>query len=243
MTRFNQFALALVGVAVMGVSAAQAATVFGNFEDGATDGFGNLTNSGVTKNTFASPTSAAVITPTTGGNTTKVLDLTAAGYNGGQGSGTDLGYDFAANGLTAAFQANTMIEFDWQVAPSATTTGYSQLYQFVLNGPGAGYTGFGGASNSTSANATATGTVNQNPPYSGQVNHIVIDYSKFKAALTGTGYIQFGITTNNGGGAPADFYFDNFQLTGAPAVPEPATLGVVAASLVGVGGLRRRRRA
>jgi hypothetical protein len=216
-------------------SAAKATTTFGNFEDGATDGFGTFTNSGVTANVFASPTAGNVITPG-GTDTTKMLDLTAAGFNGGLGSGADLGYDFVSNGLTSQFMANDIITFQWETAPGSEASGYSQLYNIILNAPGPGFTTVGGSGGSTSPLAVTTGTVNQFPPFSGQLFTVSINYDAYKAAITANpGYIQFGIQTNNAN-PPTDFYFDNFTLS---QVPEPASVGLM--SLAGVGLLARRR--
>ena len=231
----------LTGAAALGsicwCAGAGAQVTFANFEDGTFDGFGTATNSGITANSFSSPTSAVVDTgPST--DPTKVLDLTASGFNGGLSSGADLGYDFAANGFTSQFLANDIITFDWIVPPSSTTGGYSQLYNIILNGAGAGYDVVGGSSGATSSLATVTGPVNQYPSFSGQVNQVSINYDAFKAALSASpGYIQLEIQTNNGGGAPADILFDNFTLS---QVPEPATLGIV--SIASLGLLRRRHR-
>jgi hypothetical protein len=225
-----------------GLAAAAQAAVVADFEGGTTSGFGTATNSGITANTFTSPTSGTVSQPTSGGDTTKVLDLTASGFNGGLSSGASLGYDFAANGNTAAFLANNTLTFQWEVPPSAATGGYSQLYNIILNAPGPGYTNIGGSSGSTSPLATTTGTVNVGlyAGYTNPVNTVTIDYTAYKAAIlantTTPGYIQFEIQTNNGGGAPADIYFDNFSLS---TTPEPASLGLL--GLAGVGLVRRRR--
>ena len=206
-----------------------------------TGGFGTFTYAGGVQSTFASPTIGEVITGTSG-LTSKVLHFTGAGFNGGYDSGTgiDLGYSFASAAQKADFLANTRIEFDWSVPTSTAAAGYSQLYQFTLSSDaGGGFKQFGGSSNTASAFATSTGTLNQNPPYSGQVNHVVIDYTGFRAALTGTpSYLQLAIATNNGGGAPADFYFDNFQLT---SVPEPTSLGLAGLAAGGLVARRRRR--
>lgn len=231
-----------------GMAATTQAAVFANFEAGTLNGFGNLTySSGVTAGAFASPTAGEVITPVVAGTgssalQTRVLHFTGSGFNGGynSGNGVAIGYDFASNGQTAAFFANNQIEFDWSVPSSTTAAGYSQLYQFLLNGgSGGGFQQFGGSSATANAYATSTGTLNQNPGYTGQVNHVVIDYTAYKAQFTSTtpGYLQFGIATNNGGGAPADFYFDNFQLT---STPEPTSLALAAVG--GAGLLARRRR-
>ena len=201
---------------------AGAQVTFANFEDNTFDGFGTGTNSGVTPGTFSAPTSAVIDTgPAT--DPTKVLDLTASGFNGGLSSGADLGYDFVQSGTSAAFLANDVITFDWIVPVSSSGTGYSQLYNIILNGAGAGYNSVGGSSGATDvALATVTGTVNQNPSFSGQINQVSINYDGFKNALSASpGYIQLEFQTNNGGGAPADILFDNFTLS---QVPEPASL-------------------
>jgi hypothetical protein len=226
-----------MAIPIFAASVAQASISFGNFEDGATDGFGTFTNSGVTANVFASPTAGNVITPGSGSDTTKVLDLTAGGFNGGLGSGADLGFDFAANGLAAQFMANDILTFNWEVAPGNEGSGYSQLYNIVLNAPGPGYTGVGGSSGATSPLAVTTGTVNQYPGYSGQLNTVSINYDAYKAAMTGTGYIQLGIQTNDSN-PPSDFYFDNFTLS---QVPEPATFSILGLAAAGLMGRRHRR--
>jgi hypothetical protein len=218
----------------------QAQVNFGNFEDSLTDNFGTGTNSGVTPNVFSSPTAGSVITPGSGSDLTKVLDLTATGFNGGLSSGAALGYDFVANGLLSQFMANDIITFNWEVAPSSATGGYSQLYNIILNGPGPGYTNVGGSSGSTSPLAVTTGTVNQNPAFSGQLNTVSINYDNYKAALSASpGYMQLEFQTNNGGGAPADIYFDNFTLS---TVPEPASIVLAGLGLAGLGLVAKRRR-
>lgn len=231
--------VALVPLSISSIASAN--FTFANFEDGTFDGFGTATNSGITAGTFSSPTSAVIDTgPTT--DPTNVLDLTATGFNGGLSSGAALGYDFKASGNAAQFLANDEIVFDWIVPVSSATGGYSQLYNIILNAPGPGYTNVGGSSGSTSALATVTGTVNQNPPFSGQVNQVTINYDAYKAAIlanTSTpGYIQLEFQTNDGGGAPADILFDNFQLV---SLPEPASLSLLAFGAIPLLARRRRK--
>jgi hypothetical protein len=238
-TLFVALAANVLGLA----SFASAAVSFGNFEDNTTDGFGTLTNSsGVSANTFASPTVGTVITPSSGTDLTKVLDLTANGFNGGLSSGADLGFDFVANGLTSQFLANDIITFQWEVAPGTESSGFAQFFNIILNAPGGGFTTVGGSGGSTSPLAVTTGTVQQFPGFSGQLNTVSINYDGYKAAIlanTSTpGFIQFAIQTNNSN-PPSDFYFDNFQLSAN--VPEPTSCGLL--GLAGMAILRRRRRA
>jgi hypothetical protein len=227
----------------LAASAAHGSITFANFEDGGTDGFGTFTNSGVTANTFASPTAGSNIVPVTGSDTTHVLDLTAAGFDGGLGSGAALGYDFVSNGLAAQFLANDVITFQWETAPGSEGSGYSQLYNIILNAPGPGFTTVGGSSGGTSPLAITTGTVNQFPPFSGQLNTVSINYDAYKAAILADtltpGYIQLGFQTNNAN-PPTDFYFDNFTLSTVPEPTSLALLGIGATSLL---ARRRTRRA
>ena len=182
MNRRGTFLLAMATGLVGMASIAPATVVVANFEDGLTDGFGTGTNSGVTANAFASPTTGTVITPGSGTDTTKVLDLFASGFNGGLSSGADLGYDFKANGLATQFLANDVLSFQWEVAPGTQASGFSQLFNIILNAPGAGFTAVGGSGGNTSPLAVTTGTVNQFPPFSGQLNTVSINYDAYKGA-------------------------------------------------------------
>jgi hypothetical protein len=240
-SRSKRCAALLAGAVALGsicwCSNAGAQTTIANFEDNTFDGFGTGTNSGVTPGVFSAPTSAVIDTgPAT--DPTNVLDLTASGFNGGLSSGADLGYDFVQSGTIAALEANDVLTFDWIVPVSSTNTGFSQLYNIILNGANAGFHAVGGSSNATDVTlATVTGTVNQNPGYSGQINQVSINYDGWKAAMgANPGYAQIEFQTNNGGGAPADILFDNFTLS---QVPEPASLGIV--SFAALGLLRRHR--
>lgn len=231
----HTLAAAIVTAGLCGASA-QAAVTFADFENGSTSGFGNLTSStGVQP--FAAPATGQVITPTAGSLTTKVLDLTASGYNGGQSGGADLGYDFVPNGHLTDFMNNDVLSFDWEAPPGATA-GYTQLYQIVLNAPGAGYTavdGYAAPFNNADENQYSYNG------YNGITHHVTLNYDAYKAQISANpGYIQLGIVTNTGGGAPADIYFDNFQLSPAAATPEPASLGLLGAGALGL--LVRRRR-
>lgn len=216
-------------VAVVGLSGTAAqAVVIADFEGGSTSGFGSLTNAGVVPSA-----SNTVVTPASGSNLTKVLSVAASGYNNGQSSGANVGYDFAANGTAAQFLANDILSFNWEVPPSPTTSGYAQLFEVVLNAPGLGYRSI------YSLPGDPNTTHNQYPGYTGQTRTFTFDYSALKSQISANpGYLQLGIVTNNGGGAPLEFYFDNFQVN---LVPEPASLAAL--GLGGVALAKRRRRA
>lgn len=225
-------ACGLLSVGIL--SSAAKAVVLANFEDGTTDGFGYLSSSSGVKSFPASPgPTVTVLNPSTG-DTTKVLDVNGAGYNGGQSGGADVGYDFASNGNASTFLADDILSFDWEAAPISATGGYSQIYQVVLNAPGLGYTTIGGVALADNSSD------DQNPPFSGQVHTISINYDQYKSQITANpGYLQLGIVTNNGGGASSEIYLDNFTLT-ATATPEPASLGLLGVGALGLLGRRRK---
>jgi hypothetical protein len=235
-------ALALAGCMTLGLGTARGAVPFGNFEDGNTDGFGALTNSGVQP--WTAPVAGANVTPASGplsGGGNKVLELTGnTSFNFGQSSGGALGFDFLSANLRSAFLANDQIEFDWEPVPNGGSSGFSQLYNIILNSQGGGFAnvdGYGGG-NANMNQFYFTG-------YTGSLHHIVVNYTNYKNTILasanpdGGGWLQFGIQPNAGGGAPADMYFDNFQFSSSIA-PEPSTLALLAIGSLGL--LRRSRR-
>jgi hypothetical protein len=205
-------------------SLAKAQYLFASFEGSVSDGFGSW-NNGVVP--FASDTTGSSYSYSSYGATNGVTALEVTDPNGYQ---QDLAFDFAANGDTSQFLANDVISFNVTSPPAgASTSGYWQVYQLFLNAPGAGFTQIGGAP-----------LYNQYyyAGFGGATTTISVNYDAFKAAMTGNGYIQMILALNAGGGAPDNFYFDNFQLS---SVPEPATLSVLALGAVGLLGRRRQR--
>jgi hypothetical protein len=217
--RIHHFVLGVL-VTLAAASAANANFVFGSFEDQAPDGFGYF-NNGV-KPFSAAPAGITYSYTTTGAtNGTYALDVTAAGY-----AQNDLAYDFVGSGDLSQFMANDILSFDFTAPTSATTGGYYQIYSLALNAPGYGFNNVG-----------TQPLVNQYPPYSGQNNVVSFNYDAIKPLIAANpSYLQMIITTNQGGGAPQDFDFDDFQLS---QVPEPGSLSIIGLAVAGL--LRRRR--
>ena len=233
---------ALVAVVVFGcVGAAQAAVLIADFEGGTAPGFGALTNSTGVQPWAAGigPANGAVVAGTVGSTTgSQVLELTGdASFNFGQSGGAALGFDFLSQNLRAAFLANDQLEFDWVAVPNGSPSGFSQLFNIILNSQGGGFVNVAGSSAGTPGTHQDYFT-----GYTGTVHHVVVDYSAYKAAVLGSafpdggGWLQLGIQPNAGGGAPAQMHFDNFVFS---QVPEPSGMALVG---VGVAGLLRRRR-
>jgi hypothetical protein len=227
------FLLVLAGFA----ASAQSATSFGNFEDNSLANFGTLTNSGF--QTWAPPVSAQVVTASASALTgSKVLELNGnAAFNFGQANGAALGFNFVSANLRNDWLANNAIEFDWVAVPNNSPSGFSQLFNIIMNSQGGGFTNIAG-SNAGTPNTQQfyfTG-------YNGNALHVVASYQNYKNTVlasanpNGGGWLEFGIQPNAGGGAPGQMWFDNFQLT---TIPEPASLGMLAMCCVGL--LRRRK--
>jgi hypothetical protein len=226
-------------VLVFGFAAsAQAATSFGNFEDDSLANFGTLTNSGFQP--WAPPVSAQVVTASASALTgSKVLELNGnPAFNFGQANGAALGFNFVGANLRSDWLANNAIEFDWVAVPNGSPSGFSQLFNIIMNSQGGGFTNIAGSN---------LGTPNTNQfyftGYNGNALHVVASYQNYKNTVlasgfpNGGGWLELGIQPNAGGGAPGQMWFDNFQLT---TIPEPASLSVLGLASIGLVGRRRR---
>jgi hypothetical protein len=226
-------------VVLAGLSgSAAAATLIADFESGTAPGWGALTNSGVLPwSTDIGPANGTVSTGSVGSTSgSKVLDLTGnAAFNFGQSSGAALGFDFLSQNLRQAFLDHNTLEFDWVAPPNGSPSGFSQLFNIILNSQGGGFVNVAGSNAGTPETQQFYFT-----GYNGVVHHVVVDYTNYKNTIlasanpNGGGWLQFGIQPNAGDGAPGQMHFDNFAFT-----PEPSGLAVVG---LGVASALRRRR-
>lgn len=200
MARGFVFSFALA-VAIAVASIAKAQVVFGDFEDQQPDGFGSWNNavvpfeSDVTGTTYGYSSTGATLGST-------ALQVSHTGY------AQNLAFDFAANGLTQQFLDNDILSFDVTYPASDAQMGYRQIFGIALNAPGAGF---------KEMDPTAVQDTNQYPPFTQKTQTVSINYDSFKAAMSDSpNYLQMVIADNAGGGAPPDFFFDNFRLTTVP---------------------------
>jgi hypothetical protein len=149
------------------------------------------------------------------------LQITDAGYN--HVLAISLEY---TPGDMAAFLTNQILSFTFSVPAGTYTGGYSQVYALAINASGYGF------NNINLADTTATGDTNNNQ--SGQPNFYFADgtnglqtetvsfnYSSILPSITATpssGYIELVFTSNNGGGAPANYFLNNVELSSTQSV-------------------------
>lgn len=127
-------------------------------------------------------------------------------------------------GAIAAFTNNNLLNFTFSVPAATNTAGYSQLFQLVVNNAGTGFYGVPFSTNTWSetgstGNNSATGQPNfyYGPAGSVRSQTVTFNYSSLLPLITtNTSYIELIFIFNNGGGAPANFYVNNVNLSGAP---------------------------
>lgn len=219
---------AVAAFAVLGAaSAARADYQLASFEDSAPDGFGTWDSTNNVVVPFTSDTTGTVYSYGSYGATdgSVALDVNHSGF------AQDLAYDFVANGNVAQFMNNDVLSFDLTSPPAGTSTaGYWQIYDVDFNAQGAGFHG-----------QATTPVYNQYyyTGFAGQTTTISINYDAYKATIAANpGWLDMIIAVNAGGGAPADFYFDNFKLS---SVPEPGSIGLMAVGALGLLSRRRSR--
>lgn len=215
--------------ATLAVASRGFAQVIGNWSNDTSDGWfdwtsGNSGNAGAGANPLPSPI-YSYANPLTGLDTPGLdsLLLTNSGYR--QDLSVKLEYE---PGGMAAFDANNAIQLN--VTIPGSSTGYNQLYEIALNAPGWGFNAL-----------TADPVPGANFPDTGvqDTYTITIPYTNALAEIPANpGYAEFIITTNNGGGASNQIYFNSVSLV---TVPEPASCAIGLAAL-GLPLLKRPRR-
>jgi hypothetical protein len=195
------FRFAVAGVMLFAASVTKAQVVFGDFEDQQPDGFGSWNNgvvpfdSDVTGTTYGYSSTGATLRST-------ALQVSHTGY------AQNLAFDFNSNGLTQQFLDNDILSFDVTYPASPAQMGFRQIFGVALNAPGAGF---------KELDPTAVQDTNQYPPFTEKTETVSINYDTFKSVISDNpNYLQLVIADNAGGGAPPDFFFDNFRLTAVP---------------------------
>jgi hypothetical protein len=207
-------------LAVFITSPAWANVVIGTWEQ-STDGWIDWGSA----QTAISPTPGGKFSYSTTGAThgSSSLQLTQAGWN------QNLAIKLQEQGHIPAFMANTRFEIDVTVPP--ISDGWMEIFEVVLNSP-AGYQPQ--PINPGAANPNVFGFAHSPNP---QTVTLGFDYGHLIASGAippNPGWVEIIFATNNGGGAPTTFYFDNARL-----VPEPGALALLA--IAATGFLRRRR--
>jgi len=157
-------------------------------------------------------------------------------------------------GDMAAFFNNTQLSFTFSVPASTSTSGYSQIYNMALNAQGYGFTdlSWSGGTGYSWSTTDVIGTDNNSS--SGMPNYyygpadlrsqrVTLNYGGLLPTLIAdgngptSGYIEFIFSTNPGGGAPSNMFFNDVELS---TVPEPCTLALIGLGAAGLLAVRRR---
>jgi hypothetical protein len=178
------------------------------------------------------------------------LSLQVAG-NGSGGTVGGAGQPNLELGLSssqvAAFFTNTWVTFTFSApAANSESAGYLQMYNFIVNAPGWGFTALpwslAEAAGNTGNNSSGMPEFNFSSGSPSGVQHqtVSINYSSILSSITGhptPSYLQLEFQGNSGGGAPDYFWLNNVELsTGpfgtqtAPPPPPKPTLGIQAAT-------------
>jgi hypothetical protein len=235
--------LALGAIGLIAVSAH--AQVIGGWQGAGDDGWIDW---GTQSSILSSPSEYSIVSGAVPGYA-QSLQITASGYH------QDLALKLENTpGDMAAFFANTLLSFTFSVPASTSTSGYSQIYALSLNAQGYGFNDLSW-SGGTGYSWSATDVIGSDNNSSGQPNYyygpaglrsetVTLNYGGLLSTLIAdgnsptSGYIEFIFASNNGGGAPSDFYINNVVLS---TVPEPTTGALVLAGGAIALFLARRR--
>ena len=152
---------------------------------------------------------------------TNSLQIAQGGYN--QSLAIKLEY---LPGGVSAFLTNHLLSLTFSVPPAAAsgaTSGFSQLYQLVINASGYGFKSqpFTNFSETGNTSANQSGMPNfyfySGAPAQSQV--VTVNYSSILPLITARpsgGYIEIIFAFNNGSGAPTNWFVNNVVLSGGP---------------------------
>jgi hypothetical protein len=206
-----------------GLDTAPGVTLLGGFQNASdpTDaGWEDWSESGNPAITAAAPPGGDVFSFVSAGVPGYANSLEVTPSNPGYSQ--NLALNFSQSQI-AAFLTNSWLTFTFSVpGPNTTSSGYSQIYQVILNAPGWGFNQLPWSLSPTGEPQFDFGFGGSTP----QTQQVTLNYSSVLSAIgSNPGYMQLIFLSQSGGGAPPQYYMNNVVLSSGPNGTEAAGPG------------------